>query len=71
MIAYLFIGVYFIFMEYYISKKELEIIKASNQVKEDFIRFVWHNMPQKERDRIKKCANKKKKKLVSGLMANS
>ncbi len=62
MIAYLFIGVYFIFMEYYISKKELEIIKASNQVKEDFVRFVWHNMPQKERDCIKQMCQQEEEK---------
>lgn len=34
------------------TQKELEMIKNSNQIKPDFLKFVWHNMPQENKKRI-------------------
>ncbi len=35
------------------SKKELEIVKNSNQLAEDFLKFVWMALPVEEKARIK------------------
>ena len=35
------------------SKKELEIVKNSNQIAEDFLKFVWIALPAEEKARIK------------------
>ena len=40
------------------TKKELEIIKNSNQVEADFLKFVWHNMPKEDRETIKEMCDK-------------
>ncbi len=49
------------------SKEELEIIKKSNQIAEDFLKFVWLAMPEEEKNRIKELCEPKnfKKNKVS------
>ena len=51
------------------NKKELEVIKNSNQVEEDFLKFVWLAMPEEDKSRIKELCEPKnfKKKQPSRL----
>ncbi len=40
------------------TQKELEMVKNSNQIKPDFLKFVWHNMPQEDKKRIENMVSK-------------